>query len=41
MLSPVHAAVAEPFLADLAAAVDESPAGGDGDLGDVSYGGIA
>jgi glutamate/tyrosine decarboxylase-like PLP-dependent enzyme len=41
MLSPVHAQVADAFLADLAAAVDEAPVGGDGDLGDTSYGGIA
>ena len=41
MLSPVHVQVADAFLADLAAAVDESPVGGDGDLGDTSYGGIA
>ena len=41
MISPYHRNVVDPFLADLAAAVDEAPAGGDGGTGAGTYGGIA
>lgn len=40
MLSAGHLEVADQFLLDLRAVVDETPAGGDGAL-DASYGGIA
>ena len=41
MISPYHRNVVDPFLSDLAASVDEAPAGGDGDSGAGTYGGIA
>lgn len=41
MLSPYHAQVIDPFLADLAAAVAEAPTGGDGSLEGATYGGIS
>ncbi len=41
MLSPYHLQIADEFLADLAAAVDEAPAGPRGDEPTPTYGGIA
>jgi glutamate/tyrosine decarboxylase-like PLP-dependent enzyme len=41
MLSPYHLQIADEFLADLTAAVDEAPAGPRGDEPTPTYGGIA